>query len=1221
MSESAVHPGGDGGLARIRSKASRGLAALALLLTVLTTPPASAAHLMCQGMPTTIDGTTGSDTIVGTIGNDVIHAVAGNDRVVGNGGDDLICGGEGNDRLASFDGLDRVDGGSGNDRVTAGGENDVLFGGPGDDRLNGEAGIDGFIGGAGDDQLRGGGGGFADQAQYFDSPNGVDANLATGTALGHGTDTLFDIQQLVGSNFDDTLTGNVGSNNFIAMLGDDVIDGGAGFDGIENNFLPDPVTVDLAAGTVTGQGNDQLLSIEAAGGTIEEDVLLGGEGPESLTGRAGDDVIFGKGGNDDLAGNEGDDLLDGGDGADIADGGADTDYCVAEIETGCELDPDAQATALSRLEQESAIPPEVRFEDGKALFVAATVPIPPSVPADPVAQALDYLQRYRDLYGLEDPESSLFLTRIVSEKDGLQHLFFGQQHLGTPIFGAMVVVHLDAKSVLGTNGNYVADPIPEDPLAIRPFHAEAIAQDAVDGEGLRIAAETRLMYFAPAVFMVEGASSRLVWAVRLTGFRQSDGAGTSWLVFVDAEDGELLFIQDESPSSRPGEDIEVATANNGTSDACFMGPFDPPEDLWFETVDGTDQPDGYDPARDPFSDGANAFTFAHDTYHYFYDTFGRDSWDDGDALVDVFVHVGVGWSNANAVPFWDCLQFGDGWVTRDVFGHEYTHRVTASTADLFYFGQSGALNESYSDVFGEFVEASIETPDWVHGEDVPPSVWPSFDPRRSLSNPPRFGQPDEMSELRTPTCVTTFPSPRGRLRVRCAVSAPDYGFVHTNSGIPNKVAYLITEGGAFNGFMIGGLGRSKAERLYYHVLATPLLTENAQFREARDVTLQVANDWVLAGRNGFVLSDYCDIRNAFASVGLGEGDVDCDFLPDGPDPDIDGDRILNDVDNCPRVPNSGQANRDLDTQGDACDADDDNDTILDSVDNCDLVANPGQEDTDADGIGEVCDDNDGDFVVNTVDNCPDDRNTDQANHDTDSRGDACDIDDDNDGENDEEDNCQFTFNPLQEDVDGDGVGDACDNCPDVSNPDQADLDGDGLGDVCDDDDDGDEVIDERDDCPRNFDPFQIDIDRNHIGLACDPEEAFLLSGEASDALEGELRFVDPSSPLRIPITPCLDCPDYLPEGFQTTVQIELLTEMPVQIVDERGRVVERGDIGSVKQLAFEVDPSFFYRSPFSKQVFQGASYFLQLLAPEGTQPGDAFAISISVDSCRSPDEC
>ena len=122
------------------------------------------------------------------------------------------------------------------------------------------------------------------------------------------------------------------------MHGDDIIDGRGGFDGVENNFLLDPITVDLEHGRVVGQGTDQLLRIEAVGGTIGADVMLGGPGDDALTARRdGNDRIEGRGGNDDLAGSPGDDFLDGGDGPDDnANGGDGTDTCLAETIAECE---------------------------------------------------------------------------------------------------------------------------------------------------------------------------------------------------------------------------------------------------------------------------------------------------------------------------------------------------------------------------------------------------------------------------------------------------------------------------------------------------------------------------------------------------------------------------------------------------------------------------------------------------------------------------------------------------------------------------------------------------------------------------------------------------------------------------------------------------------------------------------------------------------------------
>jgi hypothetical protein len=148
-----------------------------------------------------------------------------------------------------------------------------------------------------------------------------------------------------------------------------------------------------------------------------------------------------------------------------------------------------------------------------------------------------------------------------------------------------------------------------------------------------------------------------------------------------------------------------------------------------------------------------------------------------------------------------------------------------------------------------------------------------------------------------------------------------------------------------------------------------------------------------------------------------------------PEPnDVDGDGVVNALDNCRDVRNGDQRDADGDGMGDKCDPNADNDAHPNGSDNCPLIANDDQLDVRAPlGIGDACDgdtDADGDFDY--ADNCVDVPNPDQRDNDRDATGDACDPDDDDDGVFDAVDNCVFTYNWEQTDADGDGMGALCD---------------------------------------------------------------------------------------------------------------------------------------------------------------------------------------------------
>src|SRR5262249_32651328 len=153
----------------------------------------------------------------------------------------------------------------------------------------------------------------------------------------------------------------------------------------------------------------------------------------------------------------------------------------------------------------------------------------------------------------------------------------------------------------------------------------------------------------------------------------------------------------------------------------------------------------------------------------------------------------------------------------------------------------------------------------------------------------------------------------------------DFGYVHRNSGIPNKAAYLLTAGGTHHGITVTALGRAKAQQLYYAVLTGGGLTATAQFLDARNATVAKAHEFLRLGLHDLPTKAVCNVINAFAAVGIGPPDRDCDGLDDLEDDDDDGDYIPDSIDNCPTTPNPDQADTDRDGIGDACDDDIDGD--------------------------------------------------------------------------------------------------------------------------------------------------------------------------------------------------------------------------------------------------------------------------------------------------------
>ena len=197
----------------------------------------------------------------------------------------------------------------------------------------------------------------------------------------------------------------------------------------------------------------------------------------------------------------------------------------------------------------------------------------------------------------------------------------------------------------------------------------------------------------------------------------------------------------------------------------------------------------------------------------------------------------------------------------DIVAHELTQAVTSSTARFVYAEEASALDESFADFFAVMVTNGETVTDWAMGEHVYTPGRPG-DAFRDISDLPRYGQPDHVDDQRH--------LQSGELP-QCNFREPGYndnGYVHTNSGIPNKAGFLIVVGGTHHGVTVQPLGKSVAEQIMY--LALTAYMESATpsrwtFRQARLAAIDACQQ-LYPGDEAKLAS----VMNAWAAVGVGE---------------------------------------------------------------------------------------------------------------------------------------------------------------------------------------------------------------------------------------------------------------------------------------------------------------------------------------------------------------
>ncbi len=252
------------------------------------------------------------------------------------------------------------------------------------------------------------------------------------------------------------------------------------------------------------------------------------------------------------------------------------------------------------------------------------------------------------------------------------------------------------------------------------------------------------------------------------------------------------------------------------------------------------------------------------TLDYFYTKFGRKSIDNNNFTIKSYIHYSTNYFNA----FWDGsrMTYGDGSSTTnggkpltaiDVCGHEITHGLTTKTANLAYQRESGALNEGFSDIFGNTIErwARPTQASWKLGEDFSYVI-------RDMANPNGYSQPD--------TYLGTYWKATTTSGCSTPSQSNDYCGVHTNSGVLNFWYYLLVTGGTGTNdkgfaYNVSAIGIDKAGAIAYRTL-TNYLTSSSTYANARTYSLQAAADLYGAGSN-----EVTQVTNAWNAVGVGGG--------------------------------------------------------------------------------------------------------------------------------------------------------------------------------------------------------------------------------------------------------------------------------------------------------------------------------------------------------------
>ena len=469
-----------------------------------------------------------------------------------------------------------------------------------------------------------------------------------------------------------------------------------------------------------------------------------------------------------------------------------------------------------------------------------------------------FLNSHRALLRISNPDEELKLSRYQKDRLGRRHIRYAQRYRDLPVWPAELNIHLDENGNVDLmNGAYISTPRR---LVTNPVwsSAEAVekARDEVPGGEKAVTGEPLLIIYAPGDRL-----ARLAWKVEVPV-----SINSNWFVIIDALNGKTLRAYNRIPNenvSGSGLDLfghtrqlNVWHENNqyylvDTSKQMYdsayptLDPVTTRGTIMVRDMANTEiSQDGniqsahitsLNPASGWLKEGVSLAYYLSEIYDYYLERHNRSSYDGDGSRYLAYVRLGNNYKNAFWSPVFNAMFFGDAKPyagALDVVAHELTHGVTAATCNLVYRDQQGALNEAFSDIFGEMVEARTEgSTDWSNG-----TAWGGD---RSMKDP----SSDEIAPEIAPGYY--YPSKMSEYYYRDQQPLPlfvnqDNGGVHVNHTIISHAFYLLAAG------LEGAIGLQDAASIFYRA-QTVHLVSISQFIDARLACIVSAEELFGAG--------------------------------------------------------------------------------------------------------------------------------------------------------------------------------------------------------------------------------------------------------------------------------------------------------------------------------------------------------------------------------------